>query len=111
MVANKRRGRPPIKASSAAAKTSADNEVEEVKVLPADEDKEYYFKSKFRQDVVTLIKPSKKDHKDGSTTTDPGAVAGFDHHGWKTTNAHHAGILRHIIEDRPEIGIQETTPS
>lgn len=111
MVTKKKRGRPPKQALSADAKTQPVGEVsQEVEVLPADEDKEYFFKSKFGKDAVTLIKPAKIDHKDGSTTVNPGAVAQFDHHSWNTANAHHAGILRQIIEERPEIGIVETTP-
>ena len=107
----KKRGRPPKQTSSADVKTQAVEEVStEVKVLPADEDKEYFFKSKFTADVVTLIKPLKIDHKDGSTTTNPGASASFEHNSWLTRNAHHAGLMRQIIQERPEIGIIETTP-
>lgn len=109
MVANKRRGRPPKQTSSAAVKTQAEGEVStEVEVLPADTDKEYFFESRYANDCFTLIKPSKVDHKDGSTTVNPGAVAQFDQHGWKSSNAHHAGILRQIMNERPETGLSES---
>jgi len=109
LVANKRRGRPPKQALSADAKAQAVGEAStEVEVLPADTEKEYFFESKYEKDCFTLIKPSKTEHKDGSTTVNPGAVAQFDRHGWITRSAHHAGILRHIKEDRPETGLSES---
>lgn len=109
MVTKKKVGRQPKQASSADGKTQSESEVStEVKVLPADEDKEYFFESRYASDCFTLIKPSKVDHKDGSTTVNPGAVAQFDQHGWTTRSAYNAGLLRQIMEHRPETGVTES---
>lgn len=110
MVVKKKMGRPPKQASSADAKTqSVDKASTEVEVLPADTDKEYFFESRYAEDCFTLIKPSKVEHKDGSTTVNPGTVAQFDKYGWTTRSAHLAGVLRQIMEERPETGLSEST--
>lgn len=105
----KKRGRQPKQTSSAAAKTPAEGEVStEVKVLPADTPDEYYFESKYAEDCFTLIKPSKDKNPDGSMSVNPGAVAQFSQHGCILTDAHQAGILRQIMEERPETGLSES---
>lgn len=105
----KKRGRQPKQTLSADAKTQPEGEVStEVEVLPADEDKEFFFESRYAADCFSLIKPSKKEYKDGSVNVDPGAVAQFDQHGWTTRKAHLAGLLRQIMEDRPETGLSES---
>jgi hypothetical protein len=90
--------------------TEASEDKPTVEVLPADNDKMYYFKSKFRRDSITLRKPTKTTHADGTRTIDPGKTAEFEYNSWKTTDPWAAGQLRKIIEERPEIGIVETTP-
>ncbi len=110
-MVTKKRGRQPKPTLSADAKSQSVVEVSTDEVLPADEDKEYFFESKYEKDCFSLIKPSKVEHKDGSTSVNPGAVAQFDRHGWTSENAHEAGILRHIMEDRPETGLTESNTS
>lgn len=104
---NKRRGRPPKQASSADAAKQPVGEVS-AEVLPADQDKEYYFESKYANDCFTLIKPRKEKNPDGSMTVDPGVVAQFEQHGCILRKAHHAGILRQIMNERPETGLHES---
>ena len=100
----KRLGRPPKKAV---------DETPKIEVLPVDEDKLYTFKSKFREDVITLRKPMKKDNPDGSTTLEPMVVAEFHRNTWFTKKAWEAGVLREKIEARKHTDpyhIIETTP-
>ncbi len=100
----KRLGRPPKKAV---------DETPRVEVLSVDEDKLYTFKSKFREDVITLKKSHRKDNPDGSTTLEHRVDAEFHRNTWSTKKAWEAGVLRDMIQDRKDtdpIHIVETTP-
>lgn len=72
----------------------------------------FVFKSKFREDVVTLVTPTKVKHADGSTFVDPGKFAEFHRNTWTTEDPLEAQMLRDKIEERKlndPLHIVETT--
>ena len=72
----------------------------------------FIFKSKFREDVVTLVTPIKTKHADGSTFVDPGKFAEFHRNTWTTQDPVSAQQLRQKIEERKDhdpLHIVETT--
>ena len=95
------------KPASPVVSTAIEEQAEPVKA--SNRDKVYYFKSKFKRDGITLIKPQNIKHDDGTRTVNPGKVAEFDHNTWTTTDSRLAGILRNIINERPDLGVMETT--
>ena len=87
---------------------------------PSEEDsvsKKHVFKSKYRDDKISLIKAKRVKNLDGSTTVleDP-IYADFSHNTWATTNQEQAELLRKRIaagldpdSSLPAIHVIETT--
>jgi hypothetical protein len=106
-----RRGRPPKK------KVAPQEPVETVSdpLMPRTPEKStgsFVFKSKFREDVVTLDHPKKTKHADVSTFIDPGKFAEFHRNTWTTEDPFLAQKLRDKIEERRNhdpLHIVETT--
>lgn len=106
-----KRGRPPKSAAAKASPAPPERSPEEV-VQEPEEPETYVFKSKFRQDRVTLRKPLKTKHNDGSYSVDPGEYAEFERNTWSTNDAFKAQILRDKIKERQNMDplhIVETT--
>ena len=105
---------PRQKASSNVVPAAKEESAVAVEVLEADEDKEYFFKSKERELEVTLIKPTKTHNADGTRTIDPGYTARFERNSWKAPDAYKAGLMRSAIAERDQkhnpLGVWEATP-
>lgn len=79
--------------------------------------KKHVFKSKFRDDKISLIKIGRVENSDGSTTVTKDQVwADFSHNTWATTNQEQAELLRKRIASGldpnnplPTIHVLETT--
>lgn len=72
----------------------------------------WVFKSKYREDRVTLKKPRKVKYDDGSVFVDAGEYAEFHRNTWTTDDAVKARKLREMIEERKDkdpLHIVETT--
>ena len=77
-----------------------------------EEPKRFVFKSKFRDDRVTLDKPSVTQYPDGSKSVEGHKMAEFSHNTWSTDSAEDAEKLRVTIQKRLKrapLGIIETT--
>ncbi len=73
----------------------------------------FVFKSKYKEDKVTLKKGIKERMPDGSTRVEAPIMAEFNRYTWATDNTEYAEILRGGIANRllngNPIHIQETT--
>lgn len=73
----------------------------------------FVFKSKFKEDKVTLKKGLKETMPDGSMRVQAPVLAEFSHFTWITDDTNRAALLRAAIEERllhgSPIHIQETT--
>lgn len=116
--ATKKRGRPPKKKLSeemaelrASRAQEGEEQAERLQQLPEKEGP-FVFKSKYREDIVTLVTPRKIKHADGSTFIDPGKFAEFHRNTWTTHDPYEAQLLREKIEARRDtdpLHIVETT--
>ncbi len=72
----------------------------------------FVFKSKYREDNVTLRKPVRRELADGTAYMEPAVVAQFNRSTWATDDAELAKLLRDIIKRRlatAPLHILETT--
>ena len=98
-----------------AKKASLQTGTNEQKVVPEldPEVKHFVFKSKYKEDRVTLKKGTRELMPDGTAFVSPPVVAEFGRNTWATDDANLAGILRDIIGRRlltgAPIHILETT--
>lgn len=107
-VEKPRRGRPP----KVKEEIELTEEVVEAVVAEPKERIKYGFKSKYRDDRITLIKSYKTKNPDNSYTFYPGYVAEFDHNNWFTFDPDKAQLMRNLIEERKDINplhVTETT--
>ena len=91
------------------AKTHSDvkpGPVEQIPPVKLDPELPHFvFKSKFKEDKVTLVKGVKERLPDGSARITPGVLAEFNHYTWKTDDVKLAKILRDGIAARLLHGI------
>jgi len=119
--APKRRGRPPkktLKEEMAELRSvrAEDGEKAVETIQKASESKKegpFVFKSKYTEDVITLVTPRKIKYEDGTQFVDPGKFATFHRNTWTTYDAVEAQLLRNEIEKGIKLGnplhIVETT--
>ena len=87
----------------------------ELTILPEDEERRavFMFKSKYRDDCITLRKPMIERLPDGSKSFQAAQVAQFDRNTWITEDPEEAALLRNAITTRQrlrsDLGVWEVT--